>query len=96
MTLTTTVTAAGRELVVTNTNNAGSGSLRQAILDSNADSGDRDTIVFNIPGTGVRTITPLTALPVISQPVVIDGTRSPVRRHAAHRVERQRPGRRRV
>ena len=77
VTLTTTVTAAGRQLVVTNTNNAGSGSLRQAILDSNADSGDRDTIVFNIPGSGVRTITPLTALPLITQPVVIDGTTQP-------------------
>jgi uncharacterized repeat protein (TIGR01451 family) len=77
VTLTTAVTAAGRQLVVTNTNNAGAGSLRQAILDSNADSDDRDTIVFNIPGSGVHTIVPLTALPVISQPVIIDGTTQP-------------------
>ena len=77
MTLTTTVTPAGRQFVVTNTDNAGFGSLRQAILDSNADSGDRDTIVFNIPGSGVHTITPLTACRLITQPVVIDGTTQP-------------------
>ena len=75
VTLTTTVTPAGRELVVTNTNNAGTGSLRQAILDSNADSGDRDTVVFNIPGSGVQTINLLSALPQITQPIVIDATR---------------------
>ncbi len=74
VTLTTTVTADGVELVVTNTNDAGAGSLRQAILDSNADSGDRDTIVFNIPGAGVQTINLLSALPQITQPIVIDAT----------------------
>ena len=68
------------------------GSLRQAILDSNADTGDRDTIVFNIPGSGVHTITPLTALPLISQPVVIDGTTQPgFAGTPLDRVERQRP-----
>ena len=36
--------------VVTNTNNSGAGSLRQAILDANANTGT-DTIVFNIPLT---------------------------------------------
>ena len=70
----TTVTSAGRDLLVTNTNDSGVGSLRQAILDSNADTGDRDTIVFNIPGSFVRTITLASALPQIIQPVVIDAT----------------------
>ncbi len=80
------------QIVVTNTSNAGAGSLRQAILDSNADTGDRDTIVFNIPGSGVQTITLLSALPQITQPVVIDGTtQTGIRGHAAHRAERQRP-----
>ena len=52
---TTTVTSAGgRTIAVTNTNDSGPGSLRQAIAESNADSGDRDTIVFNIPGAGVH------------------------------------------
>ena len=69
----TVVTPAGRQFLVTNTNDSGAGSLRQAILDSNADTGDRDTIVFNIPGTGVHTIAPLAALLMLSQPVVIDG-----------------------
>ncbi len=71
---TTTVTPAGRSLVVTNTSDSGAGSLRQAILESNADSGDVDTITFNIPGAGVHTITPVGHLPFILEPVVIDGT----------------------
>src|SRR5215831_17203556 len=41
--------------VVTNVNDDGVGSLRQAILDVNADSSP-DTIDFNIPGSGVQTI----------------------------------------
>ena len=62
--------------VVTNTNNSGPGSLRQAILDANAAS-DTSTITFNIPGSGVRTITPTSALPSIVFPVIIDGTSQP-------------------
>jgi hypothetical protein len=77
VTTSTVVTAGGLEIAVVNTNDSGPGSLRQAIIDSNADSGDRDTIVFNIPGAGVRTITPLTALPTLSQPVIIDGATQP-------------------
>ena len=40
-------------IVVTNTNNAGAGSLRQAILDANA-LGGTDTITFNIPLTDLN------------------------------------------
>ena len=47
---TTVVNATGRILLVTNTNDDGEGSLRQAIIDSNSDSGDVDRIQFNIPG----------------------------------------------
>jgi CSLREA domain-containing protein len=47
-------------------------SLREAINAANAGS-DSDTISFNITGTGVHTITPLSALPAITRPVVIDG-----------------------
>ena len=43
---------------VTNANDAGPGSLRQAILDSNASRGVVDTIAFAIPGAGPHTITP--------------------------------------
>src|SRR5262249_5464086 len=44
-----TVTITDNELIVTNTNDSGAGSLRQAILDANAHGGSTDTIVFNIP-----------------------------------------------
>src|SRR5262245_39353163 len=57
---------------VTNTLDSGPGSLRQAILDANA-TAVADRIEFNIAGSGVQTIAPLTALPTISQPLVIDG-----------------------
>ena len=63
-------------LSVTNTDDSGPGSLRQAILDANATNG-LDTIIFQIPGTGVQTIELLAALPAITDPVVIDGTTQP-------------------
>jgi hypothetical protein len=62
--------------VVTNVNDAGTGSLRQAILDANATPG-ADTIAFNIPGTGVKTIAPLSDLPQVRDTVTIDGTTQP-------------------
>ncbi|MBO0698167.1 MAG: hypothetical protein J2P46_07220, partial [Zavarzinella sp.] len=62
--------------MVTTTADAGPGSLRQAILDANADP-DQDDIAFNIPGTGVQTIAVASALPAIAQPVVIDGFTQP-------------------
>jgi hypothetical protein len=54
---------------------AGTGTLRQAIVDSNATPGS-NTIGFNI-GTGVQTISLQAALPAVSVPVVIDGTSQP-------------------
>jgi hypothetical protein len=62
--------------VVTNTNDGGAGSLRQAILDSNGTAGT-NTIDFNIPGAGVQVIQPLSELPTITNPVVLDGTSQP-------------------
>ncbi len=62
--------------VVTNTGDAGAGSLRQAILDANAAAG-ADTISFNIPGAGVHTIIPAGNLPAITDPVTIDGYTQP-------------------
>ncbi len=59
--------------VVDNTNNSGAGSLRQAILDANANSG-ADTIVFSISGAGVHTIALATSLPTITDAVTIDAT----------------------
>src|ERR1044072_1332076 len=61
---------------VTTTNDDGPGSLRQAITDANASPGT-DTITFNIPGSGVRTITPASSLPEIVDPVIIDGYTQP-------------------
>src|SRR5262249_24621069 len=50
---------------VTNRDDSGTGSLRQAILDSNAALGATNTIDFDIPGGGVQTIAPLSPLPAI-------------------------------
>jgi hypothetical protein len=61
---------------VTNTADSGPGSLRQAILDANASPG-LDTIAFNIPGSGVHTITPATSLDSVTSPVLIDGYTQP-------------------
>jgi parallel beta-helix repeat protein len=63
-------------LTVTTAADSGAGSLREAILASNASAGVLDTIAFAI-GSGGQTITPLSALPTITDPVVIDGTTQP-------------------
>jgi len=59
--------------VVTTTNDSGPGSLRQAILDSNASVGFKNVIAFFI-GTGAATISPASPLPSVTDPVLIDGT----------------------
>jgi hypothetical protein len=63
-------------LTVTSTGDSGAGTLRQAILDSNAQTGPNQ-IGFNIPGTGVQTIVPSSPLPAITAPVTIDGDTQP-------------------
>jgi hypothetical protein len=68
--------AHGSTLTVTNTNDDGEGSLRQAIEVANVASG-ADTIKFNIPGDGPHTIPPDSALPSITEPVIIDGYSQP-------------------
>ncbi|MBE2197252.1 MAG: hypothetical protein IAE79_01500, partial [Anaerolinea sp.] len=58
---------------VTNTDNSGPGSLRQAILDANANPG-ADSITFAIGASGSQqTIQPTSTLPTITGPVTIDG-----------------------
>jgi hypothetical protein len=61
---------------VTTVADSGAGSLRQAILNANANSG-LDLITFNIAGTGPFSIKPTSVLPTITDPVVIDGTTQP-------------------
>ena len=75
---------------VGNTGDSGPGSLRQAMLDANATANvsGPDTITFNISETdpgfdpsngpaGAFTIRPLSVLPTITDPVVIDGYTQP-------------------
>src|SRR5437763_967400 len=58
---------------VLNTADSGAGSLRQAILDANATANVPDQINFNIQAAGVQTIAPASALPDITDSVIIDG-----------------------
>ena len=67
-----TTVALADTFTVTNTNDSGAGSLRQAITDANGMAG-ADTIAFNIPGTGQKTITVLSDLPIIAETATIDG-----------------------
>jgi len=57
---------------VTTTADSGAGSLRQAILDANANAGT-DTITFNI-SSGAQTINLLSNLPQITDTVILDAT----------------------
>jgi hypothetical protein len=57
---------------VTSVADSGAGTLRQAILDANAGSGD--LIQFNIAGNGVHTINLLSPLHTLDKSVTIDGT----------------------
>ncbi|WP_416673345.1 Calx-beta domain-containing protein [Egbenema bharatensis] len=74
-----TITILANEFVVTNTNDAGEGSLRQAMLNINALGGG--TITFAIPTTDpgynatteIYTINLQSGLPEITQTVTIDG-----------------------
>jgi hypothetical protein len=61
--------------VVTSTGDAGAGTLRAAIQQANATAG-ADTIQFSI-GTGPQSITPLSALPTVTDAVTIDGRTQP-------------------
>jgi hypothetical protein len=73
------VVASADTFVVTNTNDNGPGSLRQAITDANThpNPATGDAVHFNIPGAGMHTITLLSALPDITESVNIDGGTQP-------------------
>src|SRR5205085_2709145 len=76
-------------LFVVNTNDNGPGSLRQAIADADANpnfNSTLDTVSFNVPSSDpnckpaaphVCTISLLSALPVVTDPVIIDGYTQP-------------------
>ncbi len=75
--------AQARTFTVNSTNDTGGcdvnnicSSLRGAIDATNANPG-ADMINFSIPGAGVHTITPAFTLPIITDPVTIDGTTQP-------------------
>jgi hypothetical protein len=79
------IAPAAMTFTVTTTADSGAGSLRQAILDANANTGV-DEIDFSISGSGVHTILVgktsgigqiSSALPAITEGVVIDGTTQP-------------------
>ena len=70
-----TATLVAATFTVTNTNNSGLGSLRQALTDANNNPG-ADTITFAI-GSGLQTISPSADLPGVIGPVTIDGTSQP-------------------
>ena len=69
--------AQGATFTVTNENDNGPGSLRDAIEKANQTLSEKDTIAFNIPGASVHLIYPLSPLPTITSPVVIDGYTQP-------------------
>ena len=71
----TTLSAAPATFTVTNTNDSGAGSLRQAIEDANnnGNPSDMDTIEFNIPGSEVHTINIQSDLPLVTEKLTIDG-----------------------
>src|SRR6185436_15602603 len=58
-----------------NTNASGPGSLEQAILDANTNTGPH-TIEFNLPGPGF-TISPSGPLPALTESITLDGATQP-------------------
>jgi len=78
--------AASTTFTVNNTFDPGDGicnssgcTLRDAILAANANNNpaEQDRINYSIPGEGVKTIRPSSALPPIEEPVIIDGYTQP-------------------
>lgn len=70
--VTLNIEGVGCGLTVVNTNDGGIGSFRDAIICANSNPG-QDSIEFAIPGVGPHTIQPLSPLPPITDPVIIDG-----------------------
>src|SRR5437867_2028176 len=62
--------------VVDSTADSGRGTLRQALLDANANGGP-DEIQFNFQSSGLHTIRPASPLPPLTGAIMIDGTTQP-------------------
>src|SRR6185436_8210881 len=62
--------------IVTSAADSGVGTLRAAMLNANATAGP-DFIRFNIGGGGPRTISLLSPLPILTDPVTIDAATQP-------------------
>jgi hypothetical protein len=81
--VTTTGPLIGDTYTVTNIDDNGPGSFRQAILDANGHANSLnpgsapDDIAFGISGSGVHTISPTSSLPTVTDPVIIDGYTQP-------------------
>ena len=71
-----TASGGGSIFTVTNVNDSGAGSLRQAIIDANNTAGS-NTINFNILPSGAKTISPTFGLPSITGQTFIDATTQP-------------------
>jgi Bacterial Ig domain/Periplasmic copper-binding protein (NosD) len=75
---TVTINVLPKTFVVTNTNDSGPGSLRQAMFYAGlSNTPPADTIDFDIPGTGPFEISPLSALPTLTHATIIDGYSQP-------------------
>ncbi|MGZ5295438.1 MAG: right-handed parallel beta-helix repeat-containing protein [Actinomycetota bacterium] len=70
------VSANATSFVVSTIADEGQGSLRQAILDANANAG-ADDITFAIQGSGAQVISPQSPLPAITEQVSIDASTQP-------------------
>jgi hypothetical protein len=68
--------ATAATFTVINTNDSGAGSFRQALLSANSTAG-ANTILFNIPGSGIHTIAPIGVLPDITNSITINGYSQP-------------------
>ena len=68
--------ARANTFIVNSTADSGPGSLRAAITWANTNA-DKDFIFISIPPGGVKVITPLSALPTITSPLVIDARTHP-------------------
>jgi hypothetical protein len=75
---TVTISVNAKTLYVTNTNDSGPGSLRQAMtIAAASNSPPPDTILFDIPGSGPFVIAPASPLPALVHPTVINGYSQP-------------------